>query len=104
MLITFDQKFAPVLEAFCKGPKVEVALINAVQVYCYDDTRFMKTFTPILKVFPSLLCTFTRIKILRSCITKIVSLTKLSFIGTRKAPNLKVDSTLSRPLRHLSRY
>ncbi|KIM69316.1 hypothetical protein SCLCIDRAFT_1208716 [Scleroderma citrinum Foug A] len=43
-------KFAPVLEAFCKGPKVEVALINAVQVYCYDDTRFMKTFTPILKV------------------------------------------------------
>ncbi|KAL4074069.1 hypothetical protein V8B97DRAFT_1937959 [Scleroderma yunnanense] len=43
-------RFAPILEAFCKGPKVEVALINAVQVYCYDDTRMMKTFTPILKV------------------------------------------------------
>ncbi|KAI6033005.1 hypothetical protein F5J12DRAFT_194174 [Pisolithus orientalis] len=43
-------KFAPVLEAFSKSPKVEVALINAVQVHCYDDTRIMKAFVPILKV------------------------------------------------------
>ncbi|KAF8843003.1 ARM repeat-containing protein [Paxillus ammoniavirescens] len=43
-------KFAPILEAFCKGPKVEVALINQVQVYCYEDTRVMKAFPGILKV------------------------------------------------------
>ncbi|KAF9227234.1 ARM repeat-containing protein [Gyrodon lividus] len=43
-------KFAPILEAFCKGPKVEVALINQVQVHCYEDTRIMKAFPQILKV------------------------------------------------------
>jgi hypothetical protein len=44
------QKYAPVLEPFCNGPKTEVALINAVQVYCYEDTRIMKTFPNIVKV------------------------------------------------------
>ncbi|KAI6169322.1 hypothetical protein EDD17DRAFT_1518000 [Pisolithus thermaeus] len=44
------QRFAPVLEAFSNSPKVEVALINAVQVHCYDDTRIMKAFAPMLKV------------------------------------------------------
>jgi hypothetical protein len=39
-----------VLEPFCNGPKTEVALINAVQVYCYEDTRIMKTFPNIVKV------------------------------------------------------
>ncbi|KAI6125767.1 hypothetical protein EV401DRAFT_2055608 [Pisolithus croceorrhizus] len=43
-------RFAPVLEAFSNSPKVEVALINAVQVHCYDDTRIMKAFVPMLKV------------------------------------------------------
>ncbi|KAH0827972.1 armadillo-type protein [Lanmaoa asiatica] len=43
-------KFSPILEAFCKGPKVEVALINQVQVHCYEDTRIMKAFPQILKV------------------------------------------------------
>ncbi|KAF8134551.1 hypothetical protein EV363DRAFT_1430096 [Boletus edulis] len=43
-------KFSPILEAFCNGPKVEVALINQVQVHCYEDTRIMKTFPHILKV------------------------------------------------------
>ncbi|KIK96657.1 hypothetical protein PAXRUDRAFT_825714 [Paxillus rubicundulus Ve08.2h10] len=43
-------KFASILEAFCKGPKVEVALINQVQVHCYEDTRIMKAFPQILKV------------------------------------------------------
>ncbi|KAI6046135.1 armadillo-type protein [Pisolithus marmoratus] len=42
--------FAPVLEAFSKNAKVEVALINAVQVHCYDDTRIMKAFVSMLKV------------------------------------------------------
>jgi len=42
--------FTPILEPFCTGPKTEVALINAVQVYCYDDTRLMKAFPQLLKV------------------------------------------------------
>ncbi|KAH7924268.1 ARM repeat-containing protein [Leucogyrophana mollusca] len=42
--------FAPILEPFCSGPKIEVALINVVQVYCYEDTRIMKVFPQILKV------------------------------------------------------
>ncbi|KAK8858667.1 hypothetical protein IAR55_002896 [Kwoniella newhampshirensis] len=44
-------KFAPVLEAFCTGAKAQVGLINAVQVYCYTDTRIIKAFPQILKVF-----------------------------------------------------
>ncbi|KAK0476635.1 hypothetical protein IW261DRAFT_319983 [Armillaria novae-zelandiae] len=43
-------KFAPILEPFCDGPKTEVALINVVQVYCYEDTRIIKAFPQILKV------------------------------------------------------
>ncbi|KIK67430.1 hypothetical protein GYMLUDRAFT_156847 [Collybiopsis luxurians FD-317 M1] len=43
-------KFAPILEPFCTGPKTEVALINVVQVYCYEDTRIIKAFPQILKV------------------------------------------------------
>ena len=45
-----DQKFAPILEPFCSGPKSQVALINIVQVYCYEDSRVMKAFPQILKV------------------------------------------------------
>ncbi|KZT21440.1 ARM repeat-containing protein [Neolentinus lepideus HHB14362 ss-1] len=43
-------KYAPILEPFCSGPKVEVALINTVQVHCYEDTRIIKAFPQILKV------------------------------------------------------
>ncbi|KIP11626.1 hypothetical protein PHLGIDRAFT_17953 [Phlebiopsis gigantea 11061_1 CR5-6] len=42
--------FADILEPFCNGPKTEVALINAVQVYSYEDTRIIKAFPQILKV------------------------------------------------------
>ena len=45
-----SQKYAPILEPFCSGPKTEVALINVVQVYCYEDTRIIKAFPQILKV------------------------------------------------------
>jgi len=41
---------APILEPFCSSAKAEVALINAVQVYCYTDTRIIKAFPQILKV------------------------------------------------------
>ncbi|EPT04903.1 hypothetical protein FOMPIDRAFT_1021680 [Fomitopsis schrenkii] len=43
-------EFTDVLQPFCNGPKSEVALINTVQVYCYEDTRIMKAFPQILKV------------------------------------------------------
>ncbi len=41
---------APVLEPFCTSAKSEVALINAVQVFCYSETRIIKAFPQILKV------------------------------------------------------
>ena len=44
------QNFADILEPFCNGPKTEVALINDVQVYSYEDTRIIKAFPQILKV------------------------------------------------------
>jgi len=43
-------RFAPIIEPFCTGAKTEVALINTVQTYCYEDTRIMKAFPQILKV------------------------------------------------------
>ncbi|EJD03046.1 ARM repeat-containing protein [Fomitiporia mediterranea MF3/22] len=43
-------KYAPVLEPFCESAKTQVALINAVQVYAYEETRVMKTFPQILKI------------------------------------------------------
>ncbi|KAF5354722.1 hypothetical protein D9756_005272 [Leucocoprinus leucothites] len=43
-------KYAPILEPFCSGAKTQVTLINAVQVYCYEDTRIIKAFPQILKV------------------------------------------------------
>ncbi|EPQ57028.1 ARM repeat-containing protein [Gloeophyllum trabeum ATCC 11539] len=43
-------RYAPILEPFCNGPKVEVALINTVQVHSYEDTRIIKAFPQILKV------------------------------------------------------
>lgn len=43
-------KYAAVLEPFCNGPKTEVALINTVQIFCYEESRVMKVFPQILKV------------------------------------------------------
>ncbi|KAF5317156.1 hypothetical protein D9611_003902 [Ephemerocybe angulata] len=43
-------KSAPILEPFCNTAKAQVALINIVQVYCYEDTRIIKVFPQILKV------------------------------------------------------
>ncbi|CCM05450.1 uncharacterized protein FIBRA_07669 [Fibroporia radiculosa] len=42
--------FADIIEPFCNGAKTEVALINTVQVYCYEDTRIIKAFSQVLKV------------------------------------------------------
>ena len=43
-------RFAEVLEPFCNGGKTEVALINAVQLYCYEESKVMKAFPQMLKV------------------------------------------------------
>jgi len=43
-------KFAPILEPFSSSGKAQVALINMVQVHCYEDTRVIKAFPQILKV------------------------------------------------------
>ncbi|KAJ7084390.1 hypothetical protein B0H15DRAFT_394106 [Mycena belliarum] len=43
-------RYTPIIQPFCNGAKTEVALINVVQVYCYEDTRIIKAFPQILKV------------------------------------------------------
>ncbi|KAF7793853.1 hypothetical protein EIP86_004974 [Pleurotus ostreatoroseus] len=48
-------EFADILEPFCSGPKAEVALINVVQVYSYEDTRIIKAFPQVLKVSSSII-------------------------------------------------
>jgi len=43
-------KYAPIIEPFSQASKTQIALINVVQVYCYEDTRVIKAFPQILKV------------------------------------------------------
>jgi hypothetical protein len=49
-------KYAEVLEPFCNGPRTEVALINTVQLYCYEESKVMKTFPQMLKVGIHYIC------------------------------------------------
>jgi len=44
------QKFTPLLQPYCTSGKTQVALINAVQIHCYEDTRIIKVFAQLLKV------------------------------------------------------
>ena len=37
------QNIAVVIAPFCTSPKTEVALINVVQTFCYEDTKFITT-------------------------------------------------------------
>ncbi|CAO1635765.1 unnamed protein product [Parajaminaea phylloscopi] len=39
-----------VLEPFTPSPKAQIALINKVQLFCYEEQRVMKSFANILKV------------------------------------------------------
>lgn len=43
-------KVAPILEKLITGAKSEMTLINTIQLYCYEDTKIIKTFPGILKV------------------------------------------------------
>ncbi|KAM0748902.1 ARM repeat-containing protein [Meredithblackwellia eburnea MCA 4105] len=41
--------FAPILETFSTKPATEVALINTIQIFCYENTKLMPAFPKILK-------------------------------------------------------
>lgn len=45
-----SQKHAAIIEPFSQASKTQIALINFVQVYCYENTKVMKAFPQILKV------------------------------------------------------
>ncbi|ORY42133.1 hypothetical protein BCR35DRAFT_311290 [Leucosporidium creatinivorum] len=47
------QEVSPLLEPFCQKPATEVALINTIQIWCYENTKLMNTFPKILKVLYS---------------------------------------------------
>lgn len=100
------QKYAAVLEPFCNGPKTEVSLINAVQVYCYEDTRVIKTFPQILKVGKQVSSLIINLKrnSSRSCTTRTVYPIRPLCIGTRKVPSPKAVSISLLLRRRLSRY
>jgi len=42
--------FSPLLEPYCTSGKTQVALINTIQVHCYEDTRVIKVFPQLIKV------------------------------------------------------
>ncbi|WWC88478.1 uncharacterized protein L201_003389 [Kwoniella dendrophila CBS 6074] len=44
-------KYAPIFEPFSSTAKAQVNLINSVQIYCHTDTRIIKSFVQILKIF-----------------------------------------------------
>lgn len=86
-----------------------MALINAVQVYCYEDTRIIKAFPQILKVRPGVSGSIAPVLTHgncphRFCTTKIVSRTRRLSIGIRRVPSRKEDSISWTRLSHLWRY
>ncbi|SCZ89291.1 BZ3500_MvSof-1268-A1-R1_Chr9g10358 [Microbotryum saponariae] len=48
------KSIAPLLEPFNNKPATEVALINTIQIWCYENTKLMPAFAKILKVLYSL--------------------------------------------------
>lgn len=44
------KSFTPILEPFSSTPKAQIALINKVQLFCFEEQRALKAFTNILKV------------------------------------------------------
>lgn len=45
--------FTPLLEPFCEKPATEVALINTIQIWSYENPKVMTAFAKILKVLYS---------------------------------------------------
>ena len=46
------KSFGPVLAPFCKKPMEQVTLLQAIQVYCYDEQKAMKAFPSLVRVRP----------------------------------------------------
>ena len=46
----YFQDWSKVLAAFCTNPKTELALLQKVQVYCYEDAKLMKHFRQIVQI------------------------------------------------------
>lgn len=44
------ERLASVLEPFASTARAEIALINAIQLHCYTDTRVFKSFPTLLKI------------------------------------------------------
>lgn len=44
------ERLASVLEPFATTARAELALINAIQLHCYTDTRVFKSFATLLKI------------------------------------------------------
>ena len=44
------QSWARLLEQYATSAKLELALLNAIQVFCYEDAKVMKLFPQIVKV------------------------------------------------------
>ena len=42
------KKYIPLLSAFTSNAKSEMALLNKIQEYCYDNMNFLKTFNKIV--------------------------------------------------------
>lgn len=115
-LISWDQKHVPIIEPFSQASKTQIALLNIVQVYCYENTKVMKAFPQVLKVnltlcpsrqnhrhlrrrSPEYICANGRF-----CTMQTVYQIKALYIGIRKAPSPMDDSISSRQPSLLSRY
>ena len=46
----YFQDWSKVLAAFCTNPKTELALLQKVQIYCYEDAKLMKHFRQIVQI------------------------------------------------------
>ncbi|KAK4051371.1 hypothetical protein OIV83_002855 [Microbotryomycetes sp. JL201] len=53
MAVKEVQTISPLLEPFCTKPATEVALINTIQIWSYENTKVMPAFVKILKVLYS---------------------------------------------------
>ena len=42
------KKYIPLLTAFTSNARSEMALLNKIQEYCYDNMNFLKTFNKIV--------------------------------------------------------
>lgn len=49
-VVAFVNQVAPAAEPFASTAKAQIGILNAMQVYCYQDTRILKAFPQLVKV------------------------------------------------------